>query len=443
MKPLPFYLLLTTIVHITFLGIGCAQAIQKLDIISPQSQHVHGSTLVELSNGDLLVAWFQGSGERQADDVKIMGARLNTAAEKWSAPFVMADVPEFPDINPVLFVDQTNKLWLVWYTVLANQWETSLLKYRWSTDYLSEGPPNWDWQEVIHVNPVNTGGRGIQPDDSFVQEVAQQFETNWEYLSAGPLATLKPDELIAMKSKFDQRVAEILFLAAGKDWVRKGTIDSAGHKVNTKLGYPRFRRLGWQTRHKPLQLANGRIILPLYSDGFDFSLMAITDDYGIHWDFSKPLVSLGGVQPALLLANDQTIHSYMRDNGPPPQKLLYSQSKDQGVNWSPVVDSKVTNPGSGADAVVLEDGSWLIIGNDTNDGRHQLSLYRSTDEGQSWKHLFYLEKGPPKQIRAHYPAIIQGKDGMVRVTYTYQNKNDEGLDLKTIRFAMFNPADWN
>ena len=35
--------------------------------------HVHGSTIAELPNGNLLAAWFQGSGERWADDVRIMG----------------------------------------------------------------------------------------------------------------------------------------------------------------------------------------------------------------------------------------------------------------------------------------------------------------------------------------------------------------------------------
>jgi hypothetical protein len=29
-----------------------------------QSEHVHGSSIVSLPNGDLLAAWFQGSGER-------------------------------------------------------------------------------------------------------------------------------------------------------------------------------------------------------------------------------------------------------------------------------------------------------------------------------------------------------------------------------------------
>ena len=33
--------------------------------------HNHSSMIVETASGDLLVSWFHGSGERQADDVKI------------------------------------------------------------------------------------------------------------------------------------------------------------------------------------------------------------------------------------------------------------------------------------------------------------------------------------------------------------------------------------
>ena len=146
--------------------------------------HVHGSTIVELPNGDLLAAWFQGSGERWADDVVIMGARLQVGEDRWSEPFVVADVPGFPDINPILFIDPENRLWLMWDTVIANQWETSVLKYRISTDYLmSEGPPNWLWQDVLHVKPGDSSGRGIQPRDRFVKSIERQIEEYAEYLS--------------------------------------------------------------------------------------------------------------------------------------------------------------------------------------------------------------------------------------------------------------------
>src|SRR4030042_408111 len=62
---------------------------QTMEIFPLVSQHVHGSTIVELPNGDLLAAWFQGSGERWADDVAIMGARLRAGEENWSMTFVV------------------------------------------------------------------------------------------------------------------------------------------------------------------------------------------------------------------------------------------------------------------------------------------------------------------------------------------------------------------
>jgi hypothetical protein len=59
-------------------------------IFPPQEKHVHSSSLVECPNGDLLVAWFHGTGERTANDVVIQGARKKKGADTWSAPFLMA-----------------------------------------------------------------------------------------------------------------------------------------------------------------------------------------------------------------------------------------------------------------------------------------------------------------------------------------------------------------
>jgi hypothetical protein len=86
---------------------------RAMEIFPLTDLHVHGSSIVELPNGDLLACWFEGSGERWADDVAIMGSRLIAGSEAWSEPFVMADVPEFPDINPTMFIDPRGTLWLV------------------------------------------------------------------------------------------------------------------------------------------------------------------------------------------------------------------------------------------------------------------------------------------------------------------------------------------
>jgi hypothetical protein len=92
--------------------------------------HNHASSLVECPNGDLLACWFSGSGERTADDVQILGARRRKGATRWSQPFPMADTPDYPDCNPVLFINARRRLWLVWITILNHRWEGSLLKYR-------------------------------------------------------------------------------------------------------------------------------------------------------------------------------------------------------------------------------------------------------------------------------------------------------------------------
>ncbi|MEK7400457.1 MAG: exo-alpha-sialidase [Candidatus Poribacteria bacterium] len=405
----------------------------KSTAIFPYIQkHAHASTIVELSNGDLLSAWFQGSGERQADDVLIMGSRLRKGKDKWSKPFIMADVPGFPDTNPVLFFDTQDRLWLVWYTVIAHQWDTSLLKYRISKNYLKPGgAPIWSWQEVLYVKPGDPAERGIQPNDSFVKSVERQIEEYEIYLRN----TSGDQEAIERWKLWGKRM---LSKAKGEDMMRKGILyDDKGGYVEQEMGYPYFRRMGWQTKNKAV-IVGKRIILPLYSDGFDFSLMAITDDDGETWQFSDPLVGPGNIQPSIAIKSDGTLVAYMRDNGPPPKRLHISMSKDNGMTWSPVGDSEIPNPGSGADVVTLENGHWALVYNDTENGRHSLAVSISVDEGISWIWTRHLEKGNIGEISGAYPSIIEGHDGTLHVVYSFSCRDSHGITQKTIKHANFN-----
>src|SRR5262249_3897548 len=144
-------------------------------------------------------------------------------------------------------------------------------------------------------------------------------------------------------------------------------------------------------RTHPLELPSGRILVPLYSDGYNFSLIAITDNGGKTWTTSEPLVSEGGVQPSLARRRNGTIVAYMRDNGPPPKRALISQSKDDGITWSPVEDTGIPNPGSSLEIMVLRSGRWLLLNNDTERGRNSLAAWLSDDEGATWKWKRHLE----------------------------------------------------
>jgi predicted neuraminidase len=380
-------------------------------IFPAESWHVHASCVVELPNGDLLAVWFHGSGERTADDVKIEGARLKKGNPRWNPRFVMADTPGYPDCNPAVFIDPQGRLWLLWPTILSNQWESALMKYRISSDYLRDGPPRWELQEVLHVTP----GAEFEP----------QAMAYWQ-----------------------QSEAELMRTLAGDD-VQRRQLTTYLETVRGRAADKLSRRLGWMTRAHPVVLNTSRLIVPLYSDGFDFSLMAITDDWGATWRTSSPLVGAGNIQPSIVQRRDGSLYTLMRDNGPPPKRLLQSESRDGGETWSQVTDSDLPNPGSGAEVIALHNGHWLLISNDTEQGRHRLAVQLSEDEGRSWPWKRSLEEDPPGPDagRYHYPSLIQAADGTLHATYSHHlQPRDLPLDpvgrpaAKSIKHAHFNEA---
>jgi predicted neuraminidase len=382
----------------------------KSELIFPQEHwHVHGSCIVEAANGDLIVCWFHGSGERTADDVKIQGARKRKGEDRWSERFVMADTPDYPDTNCAMFIDPQGRLWLLWPTILANLWESALMKYRISTNYLSDGPPIWETSEVLHVTPGT----------NFVSAVEQWVAKAEKELDSGKIEV--------SREKAQAYLADVR------------------RQANDKL----TRRLGWMTRAHPFVLEEKRLIVPLYSDGFSFSLMAYTDDWGRSWRTSNPLCGAGNIQPSIVQRKDGSLYTLMRDNGPAPQRLHQSSSYDRGETWTEVTDSDLPNPGSGAEIIRLRNGHWVLISNDTENGRGSLAVQISDDEGKTWKWKRHLEldKEHSGTERYHYPSIIQAADGTLHATYSYHwtKKNlpkdpDGDPAAKSIKHAHFNEA---
>src|SRR5918993_1002116 len=403
-----------------------------------QDEHVHGSTIVELPNGDLLSAWFQGSGERWADDVKILGSRLAKRDTAWSKTFVMADVSGFPDINPIMFMDQQERLWLMWYPVIANQWETSIPMYRISDNYNNSVAPVWSWQDVLFVKAGDKTERGIQPGDRFVQQVNDQLQEYEHYLTSSLILEM-PD---SVKETFNQEWKKYRLkmdsLSRGENMIRAGRIQEGGKENSAQLGYPLTRRLGWQTKNKPVFLGK-RLILPLYSDGFDCSLFAVTDN-GKDWMYSNPVLGGAGIQPTIAIGKDSVLVAYLRDNGPPPNRMQRTESRDKGLSWTIAKDDQLANPGAGFDLVTLSTGDWVMVYNDSEDGRHNLTVALSDDEGKSWKWKKNVENDMRSNpTSSHYPAVIEGADGRIHISYSY-HRNDIKPG-RTIKYVSF-PSDW-
>lgn len=413
--------------------------IRKQIVFPFQSEHVHGSTIVALPEGDLLAAWFQGSGERWADDVRIMGARLQQGDTTWSETFLMADVEEFPDINPILFMDQDERLWLMWYPVIANQWETSIPMYRISKHYETEGAPQWDWQDVLFVKPNDKTERGIQPGDRFVYGVAKQLAEYEAYMKETLMPAMSDSVRSMLNVEWEEYKKKLDSLSKGKNMVRSGRIREGDKEISAELGYPLSTRIGWQTKNKAVFLGD-RMIVPLYSDGLDCTLFALSDDGGERWSFSNPVLGGAGIQATIAIKKDGGLVAYLRDNGPPPNRMQRTESTDRGETWSIPKDDILPNPGAGFDMVTLDDGEWLIAFNDQEDGRYDLSVAISDDEGKSWKWKKRIEHDDRKEkaTASHYPSVIADSDGIVHVIYSF-HRNDT-TPGKTIKYATFHKS---
>lgn len=366
---------------------NAAPVFNREAIFQPQNKHTHGSSIVELPNGDLLSCWFYGSGERSANDVKIMGSRLTNGQTQWSQPFEMADTPNLPDCNPVMFLDG-NKLTLVWIIVYNNVWQDSMLSYKSSVDFLGSGAPVWNSENLIAV---------IQ-NDGYEKKVETGFKeiratTGWSPIWCE--YALAYDKLV-------------ITAAASKE----------------------KRNKGWMTRIHPLKTNTGRILLPLYSDGYNLSMTLNSDDNGATWYPSDPIVGLGPIQPSLVQMQNGNIMAYMRTSGE-NERIYKATSEDNGATWSVATDTEVPNPGSSLELIKLSNGNWLLVCNDTTDERNKLSAWMSHDEGKSWcwkKVIVTSEKGSYS-----YPSVIQTKDGMIRVTFSCVENG-----LETIDYAYFN-----
>ncbi len=177
-------------------------------------------------------------------------------------------------------------------------------------------------------------------------------------------------------------------------------------------------------KNKPVQLANGDILCPTSNETNEKpSKWAIyferTTDLGKTWSRTELLhdgVAIGAIQPSILFLGGAKLQAIGRTKN---RKVFQITSEDAGKTWGEISLTELPNPNSGTDAVTLADGRHLLIYNHTAKGRSPLNLAVSKD-GKVWEAALVFEDEPKKEFS--YPAIIQTKDGLVHITYTWQRK---------------------
>jgi len=176
-------------------------------------------------------------------------------------------------------------------------------------------------------------------------------------------------------------------------------------------------------KNKPLQLAGGDVLCPASIETVDWPsrwrvYFERTADLGLTWtktEFLNDGRSLRAIQPSILCLGDQRLLALGRTA---QGKIFRATSNDDGKTWGKMELTSLPNPNSGIDAVTLNDGRHLLVYNPTTKGRSPLSVAISKD-GLDWKPVAVLENEPGEYS---YPAVIQARDGLVHITYTWQRR---------------------
>ena len=192
-------------------------------------------------------------------------------------------------------------------------------------------------------------------------------------------------------------------------------------------------------KNKPVLLSNNVLLCPSSTeyDGERIHLES-TSDGGRNWHRTEALndgKEFSSIQPTILSYENGKLQLLCRSKS---RVILTTWSTDNGKTWSHLERTQLPNPDSGIDAVTLKSGVQLLTYNHFNpkwdwESRNILTVAISQD-GVTWDGAAALEYDLDPDTEYSYPAVIQTKDGLVHITYTWNRKLIKHVVLDPNRF---------
>jgi len=205
-------------------------------------------------------------------------------------------------------------------------------------------------------------------------------------------------------------------------------------------------------RAKPLVLDDGTIVSGTSAESYHSwaSWIERSSDHGKTWTKHGPITvpqpsrrdtagtrpgdkdpfawerTHGIIQPVVIPMGGKRLRLYARATGN-IGKVCVADSNDLGITWTAARPIELPNPNSGIDVVRLKDGRFVMIYNHTPRGRTPLNLAVSKD-GESWTMFHAIESEPGEYS---YPAMIQGSDGNLHITFTWKRQK-----IKYVKFPL-------
>ncbi len=185
-------------------------------------------------------------------------------------------------------------------------------------------------------------------------------------------------------------------------------------------------------KNKPFLASDGRLICPSSTElspdeGWRLHF-EVTPDEGQSWAMTPQLPdpdSLNAIQPSILDHGEGVLQAVARskDGG-----VTHSWSYDNGRTWGKVRPLGLPNPNSGTDAVTLREGFHVLVYNHSDRPANKWSGLRSplnvavSADGVHWENIVELERLEDGKGELSYPAVIQGRDNLIHITYTWKRR---------------------
>lgn len=408
--------------------------------------HAHASTIVETKKGDLLVAYFGGTWERNPN-VCIYVSRKAKGKDGWEAPVLAADgVFELGSADALLArVDST--------TTLASAGPIKPRQKGWAQYKKAIASWHYDFPQTKEA-----GAKALEDIKTAVetQNVASPHPSLPAFNKSlrrkacwNPVLYEMPDGELLLFFKIGSTVGDwtgwvVKSRDGGRTWADReplpeGFIGPVKNKPELIGGQllcgSSTENDGWRFHVERMDMASKQWT----TTGRIAAREAMrTDDVlpAAHMELAQPkegehLRPIYSIQPSILKLKDGRLMVLMRTHN---ARLAKSYSSDGGETWSEVELTDIPNNQSGTDAVTLKDGRHALIYNDfetlpgTKKGpRTPISIALSDDDGQSFRHALTLEQSPISQYS--YPAIIQGRNGHLYCVYTWRR---QGVAFKEI-----------
>lgn len=195
------------------------------------------------------------------------------------------------------------------------------------------------------------------------------------------------------------------------------------------------------TKNKPLLVGNDRLLCPSSTEKDGWRIhFEILDLNTNQWHKVGPIKGAKAlttmeknkrgarpneimcIQPTLLQMADGSIKALCRTkNG----RIATTTSRDGGDTWSEVKLTDLPNNNSGIDAVTLHDGRHVLVYNPVTvepgkeTGPRTPLAVALSDDGEHWHKIIESWESTAPQGELSYPAIIQGSNGHLYITYTW------------------------